>query len=131
MPGKALGPAVADLGGGGDPLDDLLPPRGGRRTEPPPAAKQPARPAPARRKPTPAPPVAPRGRLTADIDAEILEAARAAVYWTPGLTLAALVEDALAAEVHRRVKRRGEPFPEREGELTTGRPIGSTAWGAG
>jgi hypothetical protein len=65
-----------------------------------------------------------RGKLTVEIDAEVLEAAKDAVYWTPGLTLVGLVEEALRREVGRREEERGEGFPVRGGELTPGRPIG-------
>lgn len=61
-------------------------------------------------------------RIQVYIDAGVVERAKRAVFWTPGLTLTALVEEALAREVDRREAERGEPFPERRGRLTPGRP---------
>ena len=62
-------------------------------------------------------------RLTVDLPADLLEATKAAVYWTPGLTLRLLVEAALASELARRTEERGEDYPPRAGELLTGRPL--------
>ena len=62
-------------------------------------------------------------RFTAHLPAEVIERARNAVYWTPRLTLAALVEEALENWINQLEAERGEPFPPRSGELKTGRPI--------
>lgn len=64
-----------------------------------------------------------RQRMTALLPADLIEKARDACYWTPGLTIAALVEDALRAEIRKREAKRGEPFPSRSGPIRTGRPI--------
>jgi hypothetical protein len=45
------------------------------------------------------------------------------VYWTPGLTLADLGEDAFTRAVAEREKQRGSTFPQRKEELKGGRPI--------
>jgi hypothetical protein len=76
-------------------------------------------------------------RLTVQISDEVVERAKNAVYWTRGLTLAQLTEQALekalvALEKNTAIfddktgnplKEKGQPFPERAEELKTGRPI--------
>ena len=62
-------------------------------------------------------------RLTVNIPPELIERARNAVYWTPGLTLAGLAEDALLKALRRLEKENGGPFKERDGHLPPGRPI--------
>jgi hypothetical protein len=62
-------------------------------------------------------------RLTAQLPVEVIERARNAVYWTPGLTLAGLVAVALENWIDKLEAERGEPFPPRSEELKTGRPI--------
>lgn len=63
-------------------------------------------------------------RLTVHISPELISRARNAVFWTPGLTLASLAEEAIAVAIDRMEEERGEPFPERAGKLRTGRPVG-------
>lgn len=62
-------------------------------------------------------------RLTVHLPVELIERIKNAVYWTPGLTLAGLAEEALAAAVERLERERGEPFPPRRSELKGGRPL--------
>lgn len=62
-------------------------------------------------------------RLTVPISQDVLEKVRNAVYWTPGLTIAGLTEEALVEAVHKMEKKRGEPFPKREKEISAGRPV--------
>lgn len=62
-----------------------------------------------------------RQRVTADVPEEIAEAARNAVYFTPGLTLRDLLASALDREVKRLEKEQGKPFPQREKPLKRGR----------
>jgi post-segregation antitoxin (ccd killing protein) len=64
-----------------------------------------------------------RAALTVSIREDLIEQARDAVFWTPGLTVAGLVETALKAELDRLEKRQGKPFESRKGELTAGRPV--------
>jgi len=45
------------------------------------------------------------------------------VYWTPGLTLASLAEDAFSKAVDDLEKEKEAKFPKRKEELKTGRPI--------
>lgn len=63
-------------------------------------------------------------RLSAYVDHELLERAKAAAYWTPGLTLSGLVAEALRRELERLEAERGSPFPDRGGPLPPGRPLG-------
>jgi hypothetical protein len=62
-------------------------------------------------------------RLSVVIDAAVVERAKNAVYWTPGLTLATITEQALVAALDKLEHRRGEPFPPREAGLRVGRPV--------
>ena len=66
-------------------------------------------------------------RVTFQLPVELIEKARDAVYFTPGLTMAQLMGDALVAQLKRTVKKRGKPFPSRGGKtLRTGRPVQTT-----
>lgn len=60
-------------------------------------------------------------RLQVLLDEDVVERAKRAVFWTPGLTLTALVEEALVREVARLEAERGTPFEPRTGRLTPGR----------
>ena len=63
-------------------------------------------------------------RATFQLPPEILNRARDAVYWTPGATMAGLMEEALRLHLAKLEKNRGEPFPSRRGAvLKTGRPV--------
>lgn len=54
------------------------------------------------------------------IDAEVLDRARDAAFWTPGVSLSALIEQGLRAEIARLEADRGEPFSRRRGPLRPG-----------
>jgi hypothetical protein len=57
-------------------------------------------------------------------DPELLERARNAVYWTPGMTLTGLANLGLSQAVADLEQRNsGQPFPARAGTMRTGRPI--------
>ena len=62
-------------------------------------------------------------RLTVHIPSPLVERCRNAVYWTPGLTLAGLAEEALTKLLDAMEQARGESFVVREGELKKGRPV--------
>jgi hypothetical protein len=96
---------------GSNPLDAVVPLQP-RRDEPPPAE-------------THAAPRRGKERVTFQLPVELIERARDAVYWTPGATMAALMEAALSAHLDEMEKRRGQPFERRGGALRTGRPIKS------
>ena len=74
------------------------------------------------------PPVAdqplPKQRLAVVITGEVVERAKNAVYFEPGLTLASLMEGALTVALNKLERKRGEPYPARQGlRLKPGRPI--------
>lgn len=62
-------------------------------------------------------------RLTVHISVPLIERAKNAVFWTPGLTLADLGERALEALVSDLEKQNGRPFEPRPHELKGGRPL--------
>lgn len=61
-------------------------------------------------------------RITFYISQDMIERAKNAVFWTPGMTLSSLAEKALEEKIDELEKQRGESFPQREAELTKGRP---------
>jgi len=62
-------------------------------------------------------------RITVQISVDVIERLKNAVYWTPGLTLASLAEDAFSKAVDDLEKEKEAKFPKRKEELKTGRPI--------
>jgi len=62
-------------------------------------------------------------RITVQISVDIIERLKNAVYWTPGLTLASLAEEAFSKAVDQLEEEKKAPFPKRKEELKTGRPI--------
>ena len=62
-------------------------------------------------------------RLTIHISVPLIERAKNAVFWTPGLTLADLGERALEALVTQLEKENGGPYQPRPHELKGGRPM--------
>lgn len=62
-------------------------------------------------------------RITVQISEDVIERIKNAVYWTPGLTLASLAEEAFAKAVDELERQNGEHFQERKSELKTGRPL--------
>jgi hypothetical protein len=71
-----------------------------------------------------APPSIPRERVTIALPADLMERARNAVYWTPGATLAGLVEDAVRVELAKREAESGGAFKARRSRLKPGRRVG-------
>lgn len=65
----------------------------------------------------------PKQRITVQISEDVIERIKNAVYWTPGLTLAALAEEAFSKIVDALENDREAPFPKRKEELKTGRPL--------
>lgn len=88
---------------GSNPLDQVVPMRS---AEPP---------------PVPDAPDLARERLTVSLPVDLVERARNAVWWTPGATLAGLVEDALAVAMDRLEAENGAPFKARNANLKPGR----------
>lgn len=101
---------------GENPLDGLFQPTGGATTVSTITVE--------REKTTPQRKALPpkKQRITVQISEEVIDRVKNAVYWTPGLTLAALAEDALVKTVDK-LERGRDPFPQRKEELKTGRPI--------
>jgi hypothetical protein len=62
-------------------------------------------------------------RITVQISEDVIDRIKNAVYWTPGLTLASLAEEAFSTVVDALENDREAPFPKRKEELKTGRPI--------
>ena len=65
-------------------------------------------------------------RYTIHLPVELVERARNAAWWTPGVTMSRMAADGIEAELARieKVHNRGQEHPGREGDLG-GRPIGS------
>ena len=66
-----------------------------------------------------------RKRLTVSLPLELLERSRNTVYWTKGLTLARLLEEALTTSLDHREELNGHPFQRRLENLKGGRPRNS------
>jgi hypothetical protein len=66
-----------------------------------------------------------RKRLTVSLPVELLERSRNTVYWTKGLTLARLLEQALTSTLDQRERLNGQPFSRRLEDLKGGRPRNS------
>lgn len=64
-----------------------------------------------------------RKRFTAHVDSDLVERAKNAVFWTPGLTMAHLIERALTTELESLEKQNGGAFEERASENPGGRPL--------
>lgn len=62
-------------------------------------------------------------RLTIHLPITLIERAKNAVYWTPGLTLAKLAEKALEQTLESLEKQHKGPFLPRTEELKGGRPL--------
>jgi len=62
-------------------------------------------------------------RISAEISGEIAERIKNAVYWTPGMTMAGFIEEALAKSIEQLEEEKGEKFPQRERNLVGGRPM--------
>ena len=62
--------------------------------------------------------------MTFQLPVDLIEKARDVVYWSPGVTMASLMEEALIAQLEIEEKKHGKPFPSRGGAaLRTGRPV--------
>jgi hypothetical protein len=61
-------------------------------------------------------------RLTVTMPANLLDRLRNAVYWTPALTLAGVIQTAVESKLQELENQNGEPFPPRVEELKGGRP---------
>lgn len=64
-----------------------------------------------------------RIRFAGSMSSDVLERARNAVFYTPGMTLSDLMEEAVRRYVAGMERKRGKPFPKRTAPLKTGRPM--------
>lgn len=64
----------------------------------------------------------PKKVVTGKMDADLLDRAKAVAYWTPGLTLSALVEASVRAYLEEWERKNGTPSPA-PGPLRNGRPL--------
>jgi hypothetical protein len=106
---------------GANPLDSIVPVQAASKASRrglAPAGTTPRRETPAKAK------AAAKDRYTLHLPVELMERAKNAAYWTPGLTLAGLAEAGIRAELERVEKKHG-PFKARERELVGGRPLGA------
>ena len=62
-------------------------------------------------------------RMTVQMSREVIERVKDAVYWTPGLTIAQLTEEALVHALDLLEKKNGKAFEKRKSELKPGRPV--------
>jgi len=63
-------------------------------------------------------------RITIHLSTELIDRVKNAVFWEPGLTLAAFAEYALYQAVEKLEQERGAPYPQRrEQNLRGGRPL--------
>ena len=63
-------------------------------------------------------------RITFQLPVHLIEKARDVVFFSPGLTMASLMEEALITQIEKVEKKQGKPFPSRAGvALRTGRPV--------
>jgi hypothetical protein len=106
---------------GANPLDSMVPVQAASKASRrglAPAGTTPRREAPPKIKNTE------KSRYTLHLPVELMERAKNAAYWTPGLTLGGLAEAGIRANLERIEKKHG-PFKARESELVGGRPLGS------
>lgn len=64
-------------------------------------------------------------KIAVQLPSDLVEKARDAVYWTPGMTLNRLAQIALVHTLECMESLRGVPFPPRGGNLPAGRPVQS------
>lgn len=64
-----------------------------------------------------------RHKVSAEVDYDVADRVKNAVYWTPGLTMARFIERALEDAIQKLEDERGGRFDPREMELVGGRPM--------
>ena len=68
-------------------------------------------------------PTGPKVRLTVLLPSPLVDRVKDAVFWTPGLTLSQLAEEAFTGAIQKYEKEHKKPFPPRHGKLKAGRPL--------
>jgi hypothetical protein len=111
----------------GNPLDAVIPDLRvkmgqGSRTSAPAVGSQPGENGGGSPQGTPSPRRL-RRRFTAHVRDDVIERAKNAVYWTPGLTMADVVERGMERILDELEKKHGGPFVARSEENRGGRPI--------
>lgn len=91
---------------GANPLDAVVPQQP-PRAEPPQAA------------------ASPKKAMTVRLPTDLMERLQAAVYWSPGQTVTAVLETALAKELDVMEEANGGPFKPPGGAIKTGRRAGT------
>lgn len=71
----------------------------------------------------PKPQVKKKQKITFIMDSDLVERLKNAVYWSPGLTVSSVLEEATQKVINELEKANGKPFPERNGELKKGRQL--------
>ena len=61
-------------------------------------------------------------RLMVYVRPDLVDRLKDAVFWSPGLTMSAFVEEAIQQTLGALEAERGEPFPTRTGTIKPGRP---------
>lgn len=61
-------------------------------------------------------------RISAEVAKDVVERIKNAVYWTPGMTMAGFIEDALELAIDQLEELKGA-YEQREKELVGGRPM--------
>ena len=64
-----------------------------------------------------------RHKVSAEVDYDVAERVKNAIYWTPGLTMARFIEKALEDAIQKLEDEKGGRFDAREMELVGGRPM--------
>lgn len=60
--------------------------------------------------------------VTISIDEKTINTLRNIVYWTPGLTMSELIDDACTLHIQKLILLKGKDFEPREKNLKSGRP---------
>jgi len=64
-----------------------------------------------------------RERITFFLSSNLIDKLRNTAFWSPGITMAEIVEQSVTTGLDRIEKQRGEPFPPRQRQLLPGRKV--------
>lgn len=65
----------------------------------------------------------PREKLTVHLDGNLINRVKNAAYWNPRLTIAKITERGIRQAIEEFEREHGGAYPQRESELTGGRPM--------
>ncbi len=71
----------------------------------------------------PKPQVKKKQKITLIMDADLVERLKNAVYWSHGISICSVIEEATEKMVKHLEKENGKPYPERNGEMKRGRKL--------